>query len=158
VKNSYFRNGFIYLDESDGTSGGYNLMNSRFENNTSEYGTILHIEYLNQKTGTQVNTINSVFIGNKASKYGGVIYSIGPYDNLHIQINYCTFTDNHAKLGDIVYSLSRESIPYFSNLEKLEAIEGAVVTNPTKLILDENSINKVSIYSGDTIPNNITSN
>ena len=158
MKNSYFRNGFIYLDETVGSSGNYYITNSRFENNTSENGSIIHIEYLDRKTGTFLSSDNSVFIGNKASNYGGVIYSMGPYDNLHIQINDCTFTDNHAKLGDIIYSLSRESTPYINNIKELEAIEGAVVTNPTKLILDEDSINKISIYSGDTIPNNITSN
>ncbi|OUM57802.1 hypothetical protein PIROE2DRAFT_17101 [Piromyces sp. E2] len=158
LKNSYFRNGFIFMNEGYGSSGKYYITNSVFTNNTSEFGTVVNIIYMDEKTGCEVNSTNSYYIGNRATKYGGVFYSMGPYNNLHVNIKNNTFIDNHAKLGDIMYSYSRAAMPNIDNIEELEAIDGAIVTNPTQFILDEDSIKKISIYSGDTIPNNISSN
>ncbi|KAL6626029.1 hypothetical protein U3516DRAFT_809530 [Neocallimastix sp. 'constans'] len=156
IKNSHFKNGFFTLDEDNNSSGIYNINKSTFINNTSEYGTIINIKKLYENTGCKVNVLNSLFINNKASKFGGVIYSIGKYNNLHANIINCIFFDNNAELGDVIYGFSKKSLPIISNIKKLESMDGAVVTNPTKIRLNSNYINKISINSGDTIPKNIS--
>jgi len=158
IKNSHFKNGFFTLDEDNNSSGIYNINKSTFINNTSEYGTIINIKKLYENTGCKVNVLNSLFINNKASKFGGVIYSIGKYNNLHANIINCIFFDNNAELGDVIYGFSKKSLPIISNIKKLESMDGAVVTNPTKIRLNSNYINKISINSGDTIPKNISCN
>ncbi|KAL6612841.1 7 transmembrane sweet-taste receptor of 3 GCPR-domain-containing protein [Neocallimastix sp. 'constans'] len=156
ISNSYLKNGFFAMDEGVNTSGLYVINNSTFVNNTSEYGTILNIKTLEELTGSTINVTNSEFISNRASKYGGAVYSIGEFSNLHVYFDYCKFIDNHALLGDIFYSYSRESSPLISNIEELELIEGALVTNPVKIILDNDNQNSFSILSGDMLPKNIT--
>jgi len=158
ISNSYLKNGFFAMDEGVNTSGLYVINNSTFVNNTSEYGTILNIKTLEELTGSTINVTNSEFISNRASKYGGAVYSIGEFSNLHVYFDYCKFIDNHALLGDIFYSYSRESSPLISNIEELELIEGALVTNPVKIILDNDNQNSFSILSGDMLPKNITCN
>jgi len=156
VTNSHFTHGLAYMDE--GTSAAIlTLENSTFVNNTSEYGTIMNVKHMDINTACRMRSTNSTFIGNRASKYGGIIYSMGLYNHLYFNFTNNTYIDNHAKLGDIMYSYSKATTPQIDNLEELETIENAIVTNPTKLILSENSIKNFSIYSGDTIPNNITS-
>ncbi|OUM64963.1 hypothetical protein PIROE2DRAFT_60320 [Piromyces sp. E2] len=138
VKNSNFKNGFLYMDEY--FTGMFNITNSSFLNNTSENGTILNILYLDEHTPCFVKSENSTYIGNRASKHGGVVNSM----------------DNHAKLGDIIYIYSKDTSPLISDIEELEAIDGAIVTNPTEFILTDNSFKRITINSGDKIPNNIT--
>ncbi|OUM60345.1 hypothetical protein PIROE2DRAFT_13890 [Piromyces sp. E2] len=156
LKNSNFEKGFFYMDEFEHSSGGYYINESIFENITSEYGTIYNIGYINDLTGCQLNSTNSYYVGNRASKYGGVIYSMGPYNFKHVHFINDTFIDNHAELGDIIHTYSINTSPTFTNIEEIEAIEGAISTNPTSFILDEDSIKSISIYSGDSIPSNIT--
>ncbi|OUM56206.1 hypothetical protein PIROE2DRAFT_19288 [Piromyces sp. E2] len=158
VKNNYFRKGFINIDEDELSSGNFEIYDSVIANNTGEYGPAVYIGYMAKLTGSRFNSTNTLYIGNRATKYGGAIYSMGPYNNIYVNFTDSTFIDNHALLGDIIHSYSRESLPYFSNLKELEAIAGAITTNPTKLLLDKESITKISLYSGDMIPSNIASN
>ncbi|ORX52137.1 hypothetical protein BCR36DRAFT_396937 [Piromyces finnis] len=158
VKNSYFKNGFFYMDENDQTSGLFMIYDSLFVNNTGEAGTIFHIGELLYLTGCTIESTSSQYIGNNSTKYGGVIYSMGQYNNLHTKFIDNVFIDNHSRFGDVIYSYSKESNPNISNINELEAIDGAIVTKPAKIILSEDSIKSFSIHSGDFIPKNIKSN
>jgi len=155
VKNSYFRNGLFFLDENAHSSGRISIQNSLFTNNTGEYGSIFHIGYIDERSGSKVSSSYSTFIGNKAFKYGGVIYSMDHYHNYHTSFLFNNFTDNHAKLGDIMYTYSKVWPSNISYINNYEENNGIIVTNPSKFIIDEDSISSISIYSGDIIPNNI---
>jgi len=97
------------------------------------------------------------YINNTASKYGGVIYSLGENNRIHTEFNNCIFNNNHAKLGDIVYSYSINSIPVLkSNDKEISFDTNDIITLPTYFELDPNTIDKVSILSGENIPEGIT--
>jgi len=143
------------MDENKDTSGIFTISNSVFKNNTSEVGTVFNIININKITGSNIYVLNSNFIDNKASKYGGVVHSLGKYNNYHFVLLYCNFINNYAYLGNDIYSISRESMPYITNIKQLESTKNSVATNPTSFKLNDNSIDRISIFSGDTIPNNI---
>jgi len=99
--------------------------------------------------------INSKFYNNTASKYGGVIYSLSPNTNRYIVIQDCDFKDNKALIGDSIYSLNITSEPNITDIDSLKNIKGFFATNPTRISLNEKSINEISIYSGEKIPSGI---
>jgi len=154
VTNSHFKNGFYYLNEDKNTSGGFGITNSKFINNTSEYGTIFNIYKTNYSTASGFTVNGCEFTNNTASKFGGVIYSLGKYNILHTEFQNCTFNNNHAKLGDVVYGYSINSMPLISNIKELSSTD--VATLPTYFEIDNNSIDKISILSGENIPEGIT--
>ena len=118
IINSHFKNGFIYVNEDEGIAGGIIINSSNFLNNTSEYGTVFNVKKLNLETGTSIKVNSGVFINNTASKFGGVIYSLGKYNNYHVELNTCKFNNNQAKLGGVVYGYSISSFPKISNIEQ----------------------------------------
>jgi len=96
------------------------------------------------------------YTNNTASKYGGVVYSLGEYNGLHSALTNCTFDNNHAKLGNIVYGYSKDSIPDISNIQEINSIDkNNIVTLPTYFEIDLNTNDKISILSGETIPEGI---
>jgi len=147
----------LYLDETDNTSGIFTIENTIFKNNTSEFGTAINAKYFNQVTGSKIEIRNSEFINNTANKYGGAIQSIGEYNDLHFFIINCKFINNQASLGNDIYTLTKKSLPRISNINMLELDKESIVTNPTRIKLVDDSFQKISIYSGESIPNNIYS-
>jgi predicted outer membrane repeat protein len=157
--NSYFKNGLIMIDNERPEiviSGKYLINNCNFNNIKSEFGSVLHIKSLFESSNTLMEFRNSIFENNTASKYGGVIYSNSEFTNKYIRMYDCTFINNHAQIGHTLYSLNKESEPYISNINELRAIQGSVMTNPTKLILNDNNIKTISLISSDVLPSGIS--
>ncbi|ORX53772.1 hypothetical protein BCR36DRAFT_348666 [Piromyces finnis] len=158
IKNCYFNNGFIKIDEKNSLFGNYIMDNIYFNNIRSNCGSVIHVDSLQKTTKTTVNITNSVFESNVAEKYGGVIYSISPYANKIFSLVNCTFYNNNALLGKIVYSYDLKSEPNITNIEVLKSIKGNFATNPTKLILNNELDEEISIYSGEMLPEGISGN
>jgi len=154
LTNSHFKNGFIYLDEDHKASGQFGITNSKFINNTSESGTIFSIISLNIETGSSVKVNDCEFTNNISSNYGGVMYSVSPYVNNHMKFTNCQFNNNHARFGDIIYSYSIDSMPMLINNTYLNEYD--VATLPTFFKIDRDSSDKISILSGENIPENIS--
>ncbi|ORX76364.1 hypothetical protein BCR32DRAFT_271328 [Anaeromyces robustus] len=154
IKNSYLKDGFFFMDELRSTSGLYTIEDSTFENNTSDCGSIFHLEYLERYTGSTIICNNSLFRNNTAKRFGGAVYSVGEFNNYHFTMTNNKFINNHALQGSSLYGYSRESLPVVSNLRELESVKGNVATNPTSMRLVNNTYNnhKISLLSGDTLP------
>lgn len=99
---------------------------------------------------------NSTFENLTASKYGGVIYSNSLNSNNRILLENCKFINNHALIGDILYSLTKDSGPVISNIDEIKDIKGLLATNPTYIKLDDDSFKNLTIISGEKIPNGIS--
>jgi len=54
-------------------------------------------------------------------------------------------------IADISFSFKKSEEPYFSNIDELRAIEGAMVINPTRIELTPDTEKSLTFYSGDTI-------
>jgi len=150
VLNSFFKNGFLYMNEKEKQSGGYTVWYTNFENNTSEYGTIFNVPYLSHGKDKYIQVYNSSFINNTASKFGGVIYSLGEYSGMRMNFTYCYFENNHAKYGNIVYAYSKERAPEIENLNSMD-----ISVIPSHFQMDEKGVEKISILSGESIPKDI---
>ena len=155
ISNSHFKNGFYYYNDNEFSNGYFNALNVEFVNNTSEYGTFLNIPYIIESTANFIIIDSSKFINNTASKFGGVIYSLGPYNSKHLYISNCEFYNNNAKLGKNIYSYSTYSSATMQN--SYINIED-IVSLPTKFEIDTDSLeeDKVSILSGEKIPEGIS--
>jgi len=131
------------------------ISSSIFINNTSEYGTIFNVPFINDKSAYGIMVNNCQFTNNTASKYGGVIYSLGEFNNKHVNFYNCNFYDNHAKLGNVLYSYSSMSSPIMNNCN---LNSNDIVTLPTYFEVDEYSYegDEISILSGENIPEGIT--
>jgi len=150
VLNSYFKNGFLYYDENKNQSGGYSVSYSYFGNNTSEYGTILNAPYISNGKDKYIHFYNSAFINNTASKFGGVIYSLGKYNRMRIGFTDCYFENNHAKYGNVIYAYSKDAAP---EIENLNSTDISVIPSRFQICGDE--VDKISILSGESIPEHI---
>jgi len=80
---------------------------------------------------------------------------VGAYNNKFVRFYDCKFSNNHARLGDIIYSYSRAGMPtFYSNTAYLN--NNTVATIPTYFEIDGNPIDKISILSGENIPEGIS--
>jgi len=138
------------MDERNFEGGGYSITSSNFENNTSEYGTIFNMPYINPKTDkNSIITFSSCnFINNTASKFGGVILS--GINGDRIAFTDCTFINNHAMFGNIVYAHSKDALPSFENINSID-----VSTTPVDYKMFGNIVDRISILSGESIPEGI---
>ena len=131
--------------------GGHIFNDSNFKNNTSECGTFLNISHLPlDKKEKILNIQNSIFTNNTASKFGGVIYSIGENTHERIIFNNCEFDNNHAQFGNIIYAQSKDSLPSVGSLNSND-----VSTIPAYFEKYGNKTERISILSGESIPEGI---
>jgi len=154
ITNSYFKNGFMNMDENNDTSGRFRANYTTFTNNKSEYGTFLNVNEFKKGTGSKIVITECTFRNNTASKFGGVVYSTGPDNHMHVIFDNCRFYNNQAKLGKDVYCYKKTASPaiMYGNF-----YERDLVTLPADFQLDRKTYKgEVSILSGETIPDNIT--
>jgi len=153
IKNSYFKRGIIYIYDSKNISGKTIFKRSKFLNNTSEKGTILHIADLNYDTGSKFEFYNNTFTNNIASKFGGVFYVMNKHEfNLpRFKIEGNTFKNNHAQIGDILYSYLNNTFPEFDNIA-----ETSRASLPSYFKMYENKTEKITLLSGEHIPSGIS--
>ncbi|OUM59144.1 hypothetical protein PIROE2DRAFT_15402, partial [Piromyces sp. E2] len=111
--------------------GHYEINNTEFNELYGFEGSILYINEINNNTIITFN--NSIFKNVVAINRGGIVYSESNSTNLYVSFNDCFFDNNYSYDGHISYSYSKQSEPYFSNIEELQKIEGAFSTNPTNL-------------------------
>jgi len=155
IYNSYFKEGFYYFDERDQKGGFPSFTSNVFENNTSEVGTIFNVPYFLKLTGNSggnVSVKTCTFTNNTASKFGGVIYSGENAERLSFP--GCTFNNNHAGSGNIVYGFSTKAFPGFD----FPLTSDIASTIPSKFVIDKDSKAKakdIYIYSGNKIPEGI---
>lgn len=107
ITNSYFENGFLYYTNKWAVTGFYTIQNILFENNTSYRGTFLYYDDIKGGDVPLLSISNIKFINNKATNYGGIIYSNARDDSLigSIQLKYCEFINNTAVLGIITINI-----------------------------------------------------
>jgi len=156
--NSYFKSGLIHIDNEyidEVISGSFLIYNNNFDNIKSDYGSVINIKNLFKNSNTRINVNDSIFKNNVASKFGGVIYSSSLYTNYSVSFNNCIFINNYAKIGQIAFSLNKDSEPKFSNIDELREKKGLISTNPTKLILSNNITNNISLLSSDLFPSGV---
>ncbi|KAG4108227.1 hypothetical protein H8356DRAFT_1069033 [Neocallimastix lanati (nom. inval.)] len=159
--NSYFKSGLIHIDNEyidEVISGSFLIYNNNFDNIKSDYGSVINIKILFKNSNTRINVNDSIFKNNVASKFGGVIYSSSLYTNYSVSFNNCIFINNYAKIGQIAFSLNKDSEPKFSNIDELREKKGLISTNPTKLILSNNITNNISLLSSDLFPSGVLCN
>ncbi|OUM60072.1 hypothetical protein PIROE2DRAFT_14263 [Piromyces sp. E2] len=154
--NCFFQNGLITLYQRYLMSGHIHLYNNHFFNITSNYGSIVNAIEVYESFKDLAHFINSTFENISASYYGGIIYSESRNLNESIIFENCEFINCHAKIGDISYSVDKNSEPFISNIDELKKIPSALATNPTNLVLNDNSMNYISLYSGQKIPDGIS--
>jgi len=108
VKNSYFHEGFIKVDDYKIDVGGYtiDINNSIFKNNHGYNGVILNIQKIDLCLFYNANFNNVIFENNTANNYGGVVYSNWENTNLYVKFNDCTFINNNAFLGIKIYYIT----------------------------------------------------
>jgi len=155
VTNSYFKNGFIYMNELNiiekyYENGIYTISESKFENNTSESGTIFNFSNLSPGKYKFIKIINCEFINNTASRFGGVIYSIGEHNHEGLFFQNCTYYNNHAKFGNIMYAHARNRLPRIGVLDPSE-----LSTIPEYFEMYGKIVEKISILSGESVPEGI---
>ncbi|ORX44836.1 hypothetical protein BCR36DRAFT_300730 [Piromyces finnis] len=165
--NCHFDNGIIEVDTNNFINGNYYIENTNFYNNTSTKGPILNIKSFGKEDIKEeskkklddeefTNNIlikNSVFKNNSASELGGVIYSISSNSNRYINFDHCEFINNIARIGNICFSLNKNSEPEFSNADIIKNMKG-IATNPTKIALSDDY--DIKINSGDKIPSGLS--
>jgi len=154
VTNSYFKTGLLHWDDREKERGAYEVNYSIFENNTSEIGTIINFPYISSGTVDKVEPIPfnfNTFNNNKASKYGGVMYTGINADRM--VFTNCTFNNNQAESGNIIYAYSKEILPHIDTELNLTDIS----TNPAYFKMDgnETDIENISILSSESIPEGI---
>jgi len=154
INNCDFYNGLIIVD--DKKQGIYEINNTNFTNINSNYGSIINIKPVNRGDNTDIKINSSFFENIRASKYGGIVYSLSKSTPNCISFNECQFLNVSASFGNIVYSLDKDSEPVISNMDEIKIIKGNVATNPTKLKFNDNSPNKVALFSGNKLPEGIS--
>ncbi|KAG4102830.1 hypothetical protein H8356DRAFT_929991 [Neocallimastix lanati (nom. inval.)] len=156
--NSYFEDGLFMVNFNDINYSYYDIENSHFKNLTSINGSVLDIVNLDDITEDYIIEFkNSIFENNSALKFGGVVFSLSSYTKKHVSFQNCEFRNNHAMNGHISFSLNnKDSEPNFSNIKDLKEIPGLLSTNPTKLKLSEDLLERISLFSGDRIPEGIS--
>jgi len=154
VSNSYFKNGFLHWDDREHADGIFRAESSIFENNASEYGTIFNVPYtgLGADTTILITVANCTFINNTASKFGGVIYSIGEYNARRMAFSGCHYNNNHAQSGNIIYGHSKNTI---QGIGQILMNFDDVSTIPAKFEMVGDVYDEITIHSGDSIPDNI---
>jgi len=131
-------------------NGCYAISDSKFENNTSESGTIFNFSYLSSGKYKFIRVNNCKFINNTASRFGGVIYSIGENNPEGILFKNCTYINNHARFGNIMYAHARNKLPNIGILNPNE-----LSTIPEYFEMYGNIVERISILSGESIPKGI---
>ncbi|KAL6617723.1 7 transmembrane sweet-taste receptor of 3 GCPR-domain-containing protein [Neocallimastix sp. 'constans'] len=158
ISNHFVTESIIYIDKNLYFDGHYIINNCNFNENISYYGCILNIQNLDS-SGSSVEFNNSTFSKNYSMYNGGVIYSKVKSLYLYISFNNCIFDDNSCHYqGFISYSLSKSDEPFFSNIDELRKIENAFATPPVNLRFISNSLNSVSLLSGESLQNDIKFN
>ncbi len=152
ITNSYFKNGFFHWDERYGEGGIFKISYSKFENNTSESGTIFNIPYTSFYEYTNIGVNEVVFTNNTASKFGGVIYSIGEYNAKRMSFLDCSYNNNHAQFGNIIYGHTKKTLPKIGHYSEKN---GDVSTIPSYFEMCGNVVDEISILSGESIPEGI---
>ncbi|ORX87473.1 hypothetical protein BCR32DRAFT_154173 [Anaeromyces robustus] len=150
---SSFDYGFINIDTTQDQFGHYKVYNTIFAYNMGQYGPLININEINSDSSALFS--NVTLIENFSIYSGGVVYSTSNSTNLYVKFIDCTFDNNSSHYGFISYSVTKEFEPFFSNYDDLKSIENNFATYPTKIELDENSTNLISVLSGDTISNQI---
>jgi len=151
VTNSYFKNGFVHIDENMNEGGGLIVSNSTFENNTSECGTIFNFPYHHPGSDKFIKINNSTFINNTASKFGGVVYSMGEHNPNRMIFTNNSFYNNHAKFGNVLYTHSKAAL-----LDVGEYLNSSdISTPPAYFQMYGNLVEEISILSSGSIPEDI---
>ncbi|OUM59823.1 hypothetical protein PIROE2DRAFT_14562, partial [Piromyces sp. E2] len=144
---SIFYNEFFYDKIENSNAGYYAITSSIFDNIYGGYGSVVGV--FNDNYNYQFYFTRCKFVNNY-SKFGGVVYSININSPVNVRFEDCTFENNRSEFGLIAYSLSKETIPYFSNFDELiKNNNNNFITNPTKIIKDEISPDKLKILSGN---------
>ncbi|ORX42562.1 hypothetical protein BCR36DRAFT_416049, partial [Piromyces finnis] len=151
-KNCHFQEGLIKIHQSEYLLGRYFFNYTNFYDMTAKNGVILNINEIYITSGVLGIFENSKFENITASNYGGLVYSISKYTDRFVHFQQCEFKNIHALIGHIAYSLDLNSEPDFSNIDELKQVQNNFATNPTSLRLNEHSVNSVSLYSGEKIP------
>jgi len=138
------------LDELDRQIGFYIVWYSHFKNNIAERGTIFNIPHVCQSFEPAVNVCYCTFANNTASLFGGVLYTIEAYNINRFFIMECTFTNNNAKFGNIIYAYSKGSMPSIGTLRQTD-----VSTVPSHFKMYRNKEKEISILSGESISEDI---
>jgi len=138
------------MNEKEQHSGTITVMNSDFTDNTSEYGTIINMPYMYEKSSSKISISSSYIANNSASKFGGVFYSTGEFNSDHLFITCNKFYNNYAKLGNIIYGHSKNKIPTIDEIKTSD-----IVLLPSNFKLNNTSFRSISILSGEKIPENI---
>ncbi|ORY70823.1 hypothetical protein LY90DRAFT_667261 [Neocallimastix californiae] len=130
ISNHFVTESIIYIDKNLYFDGHYIINNCNFNENISYYGCILNIQNLDS-SGSSVEFNNSTFLK--------IILCI--MEELYIR-----------KLNHYIYE------PFFSNIDELRKIENAFATPPVNLRFISNSLNSVSLLSGESLQNDIKFN
>jgi len=149
VSNSYFKNGLFHWNELNLETGSYIIQNSTFENNTSESGTIFNFSFISQGSEKFFTISDLIFINNTASKFGGVVYSIG--ENNLVKFSNCSYYNNHASSGNTLYVHSKGAMPNIGELDSND-----ISTIPAYFEIQ--GYKEISILSGESIPEDIMCN
>ena len=140
------------MNEKNNEGGIYQITHSNFENNTSESGTIINIPYTSLNYVVYFQVYDCIFINNTASKFGGVIYSVGENNYKRINITECAYINNHAEFGNIIYAYSNDTLPnigsYIENMDDVSTI-------PAYFEKYGNIVEDITILSGESIPEGI---
>ncbi|KAL6600251.1 7 transmembrane sweet-taste receptor of 3 GCPR-domain-containing protein [Neocallimastix sp. 'constans'] len=162
IKDGYEKNGIFYFNKDDTSSGMFNIYNSTFLNNNGIKGSVIHIKNV-LETNYRLTINNSTFYNNHSSMYGGVIYSVESNTNKNVHFDNCKFKNNTAQYGNLAYSLNENSEPIFTfndsqTLQDLKSGSNMFASNPTELIINNDSYFLDSILSGDTVNETIIVN
>jgi len=150
-ENMYFSNGLI--SEYENNFAWYTINSSVFSNINGINGSILNIK-TDYPLSSRIAFINSVFMNNSVSNYGGIVYSLNPSASKSIFFIYCTFSNITASTGSISYALNKSSEPFFSNKDSILK-ENSFATNPSYIKFTNDSLTSISVYSGEEFPGKI---
>jgi len=67
----------------------------------------------------------------------------------------CEFKNITASIGHITYCFDKNSEPNISNINEFKKSKGFIATNPTSIKINNDSLNEISLFSGETIPEGI---
>jgi len=110
---------------------------------------------MHEVSHTSIMVKNTKFENISASKYGGIIYSLSSYTKKHVHFINCEYKNISASIGNIAYVLDKNSEPDMPEIEEFKKYNGYIATNPTEIRLSDESIDYITIYSGQTIPSGI---
>jgi len=158
VENGRFKYGAINYDDTyPYRIGNITIKDSKFNNIYSDNGPIVYVNSLFKQYYNLILFDNNIIQNTEAKYHGGVIYSKSKYIHDTIIFNSCQFSNNKAKYGSICNAYDIDSEPIISNKDEILKIEGdkAFATNPTNLVIDENTSDNYTILSGNIITDNI---